>query len=352
MIFPSQMPIPFSQPPLSITSVKALLAEAEAKLRAQGISTPRLDAEALLAHTLETDRTHLFARFSSLLTPARQEAFRRKLERRMQREPLAYITGVREFWSLDFRVTPDVLIPRPETEILVETTSRLVAQKNAESSTLSIRVPSPLEGEEQEGGNDSKVLIRHPLLSPPPSRGRRTEDFASHLTILDVGTGSGCIAISLAKELPAAELWAVDVSQTALVVALENARRHHVDKRIRFLQSDLFSSIHEETRYFDLIVSNPPYIAHPDLAVLQPEIRDWEPREALDGGRDGLDFYRRLVKESPAHLRPDGWLIMELGAGQCPTVRRLIQAQSNLQEHVRVRDYAGLERIIVARRCV
>lgn len=355
------MPIPLFQPPLSTTSVKALLAEAEAQLRAQGIDTPRLEAEALLAHTLETDRTHLFARFSSLLTAAEQEAFRRKLERRMQREPLAYITGVREFWSLDFRVTPDVLIPRPETELLVETTLRLIAQKNAELSSLnfsnsisasSFRVPSPLEGEGQEGGNASKVLIRHPLLSPPPSRGRRAEEFASHLTILDVGTGSGCIAISLAKELPAAEFWAVDVSQMALVVALDNARRHHVDKRIHFLQSDLFSSIHKEIQYFDLIVSNPPYVAHPDLASLQPEIRDWEPREALDGGKDGLDFYRRLVKESPGRLRPGGWLIMELGAGQCSAVMRLLQMQGNFRESFRVRDYAGLERVVVARRCV
>jgi release factor glutamine methyltransferase len=169
---------------------------------------------------------------------------------------------------------------------------------------------------------------------------------------MDVGTGSGCIAITLAKELPSAELWAIDVSQMALVVALANARRHDVEKRIRFLQGDLFSSITKDSQSFDLIVSNPPYVTHPDLAVLQPEVRDWEPRGALDGGRDGLDFYRRLVKESPAYLRPGGWLVMELGAGQCLAVMRLIQAQGNFQESFSVQDYAGLERVIVARRCV
>jgi release factor glutamine methyltransferase len=307
--FPSQMPSPFSKLPLSATSVKVLLAEAEAELRAQGIATPRLDAEALLAHTLATDRSHLFTRLSSPLTHAEQEAFQHRLERRARREPLAYITGEREFWSLDFRVTAEVLIPRPETEILVETALRLVTQ-----STV----------------NDPQ----------------------SPICVLDVGTGSGCIAISLAKELPSAELWAIDISRTALVIALDNARRHKVEKRIRFLQGDLFSSIHKDSQSFDLIVSNPPYITHPDLAVLQPEVRDWEPQEALNGGRDGLDFYRRLVKESPAYLRPGGWLVMEIGAGQCPAVMRLIQAQGNFQKSFSVQDYAGLERVVVAHRCM
>jgi release factor glutamine methyltransferase len=293
-----------------------LLAEAEAELRNQGIATPRLDAEALLAHTLATDRAHLFMRLSSLLTHAEQEAFQRNLERRARREPLAYITGEREFWSRNFRVAPDVLIPRPETEVLVETTLRLVAQ-----STV---------GDPQS-----------PIPNPQ-----------SPIRVVDVGTGSGCIAISLAKELPATELWAIDVSETALAIALANARRHDVEKRIRFLQSDLFSAISENEQSFDLIVSNPPYVVHSDLAVLQPEVRDWEPREALDGGKDGLGFYRRLVKESLAYLRPGGWLVMELGAGQGPAVTRLIQAQSNFQESFRVQDYAGLERVIAARRCV
>jgi release factor glutamine methyltransferase len=202
-----------------------------------------------------------------------------------------------------------VLIPRPETEILVETALRLVAQSAV--------------------GNPQ-----------------------SPICVLDVGTGSGCIAISLAKELPSAELWAIDVSQTALAVALDNARRHGVDKRMRFLQGDLFSSSNKDSQPFDLIVSNPPYIAHTDLAALQPEVRNWEPQKALDGGRDGMDFYRRLVKESPAYLRPGGWLVMELGAGQCPAVLRFIQAQGNFQESFSVQDYAGLERVIVARRCV
>ncbi|MGE0681875.1 MAG: peptide chain release factor N(5)-glutamine methyltransferase [Candidatus Binatia bacterium] len=303
------MPSPLSKQPLSATSIKTLLAEAEAHLRTQGIDTPRLDAEVLLAHTLMTDRAYLFARLSSLLTHARQEDFQHRLERRARREPLAYITGTREFWSLDFRVTPEVLIPRPETEILVETALRLVTQS----------------------------AVNNPQ---------------SPLCVLDVGTGSGCIAITLAKELPLAELWASDVSQTALAVALENAQRHGVDQRIRFLQSDLFSTINRNSQSFDLIISNPPYISHTDLAVLQPEVRDWEPQGALDGGRDGLEFYRRLVKESPTYLRSGGYLVMELGAGQYPAVMRLLQAQGNFQESFSVQDYAGLERVVVAHRCI
>lgn len=304
------MPIPLFQSPLSATSVKTLLAESEAQLRAQGIDTPRLDAEVLLAHTLGINRANLFSRFSSLLTHAEQEAFQRKLERRARREPLAYITGEREFWSLDFSVTPAVLIPRPETERLVEITLQLLAQSTA--------------------GDDPQ----------------------SSTCVLDVGVGSGCIVIALAKELSSAEFWALDISQQALTVALNNARRHEVEKRIHFLQSDLFAALNNSSQSFDLIVSNPPYIASTDFATLQPEVRDWEPQAALDGGRDGLDFYRRLVQESPAYLRPNGWLVMELGAEQYPAVRRLLQAQSNFQESFSVQDYAGLERIVVARRCV
>lgn len=384
-MFPLQTPAFLSRSPLPATSsvktVKTVLAEAEAQLRARGIDTPRLDAEALLAHTLATDRAHLFTHLSSWLTDAEQQAFQCRLERRARREPLAYITGEREFWSLDFRVTSDVLIPRPETELLVETTLRLIAQKNAEPSTLNVsnsnsalrcRVPAPLADDAMQFShsviasaakqalfsrdyfvaNAPRTDISSPNLMQLPPRGRRAEEFASHLTILDVGTGSGCIAISLAKELPAAELWALDISPTALAIALENARRHEVANRIRFLQSDLFAALNKGSQSFDFIVANPPYIAHPDLSALQPEVRDWEPRAALDGGKDGLDFHRRLIQESPAHLRPGGWLVMELGAGQGPAVRRFIQTQKNFQESFSVQDYAGFERVSAARGCV
>jgi len=323
-------------------TIKTLLAEAEANLSEQGIATPRLEAEALLARILATNRVHLFSHLSSPVSPLHQAAFQHALERRVRREPLAYITGAREFWSLDFAVTPAVLIPRPETELVVETALKLITQK---------RAPSPLEREGQEEGNIQK-MARHPLLHPLPSRERKAEDCASRLTILDVGTGSGCIAIALATELPGVEFWAVDVSHSALTVAQGNAQRHNVAQRIHFLQGDLFSPLKKDEQRFDFIVANPPYIVRSDLATLQPEVREWEPRTALDGGEDGLDFYRRLVKESPTYLHPGGCLLMELGAGQSPGVLRLIQSQSNFQDSWCVRDYAGIERVVVAHSCV
>ena len=191
------------------TTVKTLLAEAETKLSEQGINTPRLDAETLLAHILATDRAHLFSRLSSPVVQSDQEAFQCLLERRARREPLAYITGAREFWSLDFRVTPDVLIPRPETEVVVETVLRLISRSS---------IPNP----------------------------------QSPIRLLDVGTGSGCLVITLAKELPTAELWAVDVSHAALATARANAQRHGVEQRIHFLQGDLFSPLKKDAPGFDI----------------------------------------------------------------------------------------------------
>lgn len=305
--YSSRTPDTLTQYPSPNVQVKKLLAEAATEIAASGIDTARLDAEILLAHTLTIDRTRLLARLSSPISQDKQEIFQRLIERRIRREPIAYITGKREFWSREFCVTPDVLIPRPETEFVVETVLQLVAQ---------------------------------PGIANPRSL----------IQILDIGTGSGCIAITLAKELPTAELWAVDLSSAALTVALDNAQRHGVDKRIRFLQGDLFSSIHEALK-FDIVVSNPPYIARDDLTALQPEVRDWEPKAALDGGKDGLTFYCRLVQESQTRLRSGGWLIMEMGVGQCSAVTRLIQAQSNFQESLCVQDYTGFDRVVAARSC-
>lgn len=274
-------------------------------LNAQTIDTARLDAEVLLGSVLGVDRAGVFSRFTQPLSLAQCQEFWRLLQRRATHEPLQYITGVQEFWSLEFQVTPNVLIPRPETEILVETVLQLL---------------SPVSG----------------LQSPVSSR------------MLDIGTGSGCIAITLAKELPKAELWAVDISPAALLVARENAQRHGVGERIHFLQGDLFSPLGNEVLLFDVIVSNPPYIARSELITLQPEVSAWEPHVALDGGSDGLAFYRRLVQEGQAHLRSGGRLVLELGAGQYPDVQRLIEAQSNLTIETCVRDYAGHERVVVA----
>ena len=224
------------------------------------------------------------------------------LERRAAREPLAYITGNKEFWSLDFIVTPAVLIPRPETELLVD---------------LALDCAREL-----------------------PSRQR--------IKILDIGTGSGAIAVSLAKHLPESEVWAVDISAASLRVAEANAKRHNVAERIRFLQGDLLDALDQVGATFDLILSNPPYVRSAELAGLAPEIRDWEPRTALDGGVDGLDYSRRLIGAAPSHFNEGGRMLLEIGSDAAQAVVDLF-ARAGCYEPARVhRDYAGRDRAVAA----
>ena len=199
-----------------------------------------------------------------------------------------------------------------------------------------------------EKASGETVLGAGPLTSAPmsqtPNVGRRT------LRLLDVGTGSGCIAIALAKELPEAELWATDVSSASLAVAQENAQRHGVADRVHFLLGDLFFPLHNLDLTFDLIVSNPPYIADNDIPTLQPEVSNWEPRGALDGGHDGLDFYRRLLGDGPQYLHSGGWLVMEIGHGQRSEVLRLAQQQPTLAAACDL-DYEGRERVVRVQKC-
>lgn len=304
-----------------LPSAASLLCDAVVELTAYDVPDARLDAEVLLAHALETDRAGLYARLHDPCPNRHAEAFRHLIQRRGQREPLQYITGTQEFWSLEFKVDVRVLIPRPETEMVVETALRLLPQSAIRSF--------------------DRVY---------PERSRRAQDRLpqSAIKVLDVGTGSGCIAIALATELPQVEVWAVDISQEALTVADENTRRHGVAERIKFLQGDLFAPIAGERNGFDLIVANPPYIGYDDLATLQPEVRDWEPYRALDGGVDGLDFYRRLLSEGPDYLRTGGWLVMEIGQGQRMQVLRLAQDQRSLSQCSCIPDYTGNARVVVA----
>lgn len=284
-------------------TVQTLLAGAEARFSAVGIDTARLDAEALLAHVLTLDRAQLFARLPDVVATEAREVFFQLVQRRACREPLAYITGVREFWSLVFHVTPAVLIPRPETELLVETSLRILAEAQL---------------------------------------------FTSPLRLLDIGTGSGCLAIALATELPKAEVWAVDVSLAALAVAEDNAQRLGVAERMHFLHSDLFSSLTHAEPGFDLLVANPPYITCGEIATLQPEVRDWEPRLALVGGTDGLDFYRRLLTDSPRYVRSGGRLLMEIGTSQASTVLDLFRHHATFTNPSCLQDYTGHDRVVVA----
>jgi len=283
------------------------LSWAATELAAQGIANPRLDAEVLLAHSLGTNRAGLYTHLHTVLPPAQLEAFQQLLARRLQREPVQYITGVQEFWSLEFTVDRRVLIPRPETELLVETVLHLFS------------------------------AIRNP-------------QSAIRSRILDVGTGSGCIAIALATELPAAEIWATDISAEALAVAATNAYRHNVHQRIHFLPGDLFTPLPGQGQVFDVIISNPPYIARDHLSTLQPEVRDWEPRNALDGGKDGLDFYHHLLSEAPHYLAVGGWLVLEIGQGQDVALMPLLKDHKAFADDFCIPDYAGCGRVVAAQK--
>lgn len=261
----------------------------------RGIDSPRLDAELLLADTLGLDRVGLYLNFERPLEGVELAAFREQVRRRAAREPLAYILGRAEFWSLPLKVAPAVLIPRADTELLVE-----------------------------------EALKR----------------LSGAARVLDVGTGSGALAIALAHERPECAVTAIDVSTAALAVAAENARANEVAERIGFMAGDL-AALPEGP--FELIVSNPPYIPREDLAGLMPEVRDFEPRLALDGGTDGFDAYRALSRQAEATLAPGGWLLVEVGSGQAPAVRQLFIA-AGLSEVFVAQDLAGIERVVGGRK--
>ncbi|HEY1372637.1 MAG TPA: peptide chain release factor N(5)-glutamine methyltransferase [Candidatus Binatia bacterium] len=286
-----------SWPEATTFSIASALKNATTQLAASDIDSARLDAEILLGEALGTDRGRLF--LNDLELPdAALARFRALVARRAGGEPVSYITGRREFWSLDFIVTPAVLTPRPETELLVEIALKLIVSKAAPR-------------------------------------------------ILDLGTGSGAIAVALAKEIPGAEIVATDIFREALAIARANARRHGVDNRIRFFAGDLLAPVAAMTGGFDLIVSNPPYIRRADIAALPRDVRDYEPRIALDGGADGRDFYRRIAREAPDYLSAGGFAAVEIGAGMSADVARLF-ADAGFADVRIEKDLAGLERVVSA----
>ncbi len=286
-------------------TVRQALREATASLSDAGIESACLDAELLLAEALGLDRSKLYLHYEAPLETRAEERFRSLLARRVDGEPAAYITGRREFWSLDFLVTPAVLVPRPETERLVEVAVGL------------------FEAESQI--SDRKFQI------------------------LDLGTGSGAISISLAKEIANAEVWATDVSSDALGIARANARRHGVEEKIQFLHGDLFEPVSARAEIFDLIVSNPPYVRSDEIDALPRDVRDFEPRIALDGGADGLDCYRRIIPGALRYLSDGGFLALEIGAEMGLEVARLFVQADGYTPPRRYRDYAGRDRIVCAR---
>lgn len=277
------------------------------------IETARLDAECLLAHVLGFPRWRLVTERRRRLTPDEFGRYLTLLQRRERREPLAYLVGTREFWSLALLVSPDVLVPRPETETLVEAALRL------------LRREQPADG----GG------------SPGPS----------HPILIDLGTGSGAVAIALARELPGATVVATDVSRRVLRIAQSNAEAHRVADRITFLRGNLWRALdgRDLGREADVVVSNPPYVPSDIIPTLMPEVQ-WEPRQALDGGPDGLQFHRAIISGAPQRLRPGGFLLLEVGADQAGAVRGLFERAGNF-EAIRVyRDLAGRKRVVAARR--
>lgn len=275
----------------------------------QGIESPRLTIELLLAHLLKKKRMQLYLEFERDLDEKTLALLREMVKRRVAGEPLQYITGETEFCGLKFVVDKRVLIPRPETELLV---GKVVE-----------RVRAGDRSQETEGGGRKEVF-----------------------KIVDVGTGSGCIAISLAKKLPHAGITAIDVSAEALDVAKANAKLHEVEKNVRFLESDLLDGL-DSSFVADVIVSNPPYIAVGELAELPKEVRDFEPVRALAAGEDGLKVIHRLVTNARRVLSPSGFMALEIGAGQGAAVEEFFVQQGWDVVEV-VKDLQGHERVIVA----
>jgi release factor glutamine methyltransferase len=276
-------------------------------LEKKGIASPRLDAELLLAATLGLSRLELYTKHDRPLDRREVDRFRDLVRRRAGREPVAYITGKREFWSMEFSVDRRVLIPRPETELLVEVTLERLRNGSGPASPDSLR-------------------------------------------LLEIGTGSGAVAVVLATKLPGATVLATDASAAALEVAPANARAHGVTERIRFAHGDAFAPIAEgaQRERFHAIVSNPPYCGEGEIAAMEPEVREWEPRSALVSGHDGMDVTRRLVEGAPEFLEPGGWLVLEMGT-QASATRELF-SQDGWQEVATFSDLAGHPRVIAARR--
>jgi len=282
-------------------TIREIIQHTAHMLEGAGIDTARLDAEVLLAFFLNCDRTGLIKNYDRQITAGRLSDFHRLVKRRLAFEPIAYITGRKEFWSFRLEVNRDVLIPRPDTEIIVE---------------------------------EALGLYRNLSMNRP--------------RIADIGTGSGAIALALAGEIPDALVVATDISAAALEVAKRNAAALGLEARISFVLGDLFENV---SGLFDLIVSNPPYIGSAEYATLAPGVKDYEPHMALWAGQTGLEFYEKLIYQAHDRLKEKGWLLLEIGAGQDQAIASLMTARGGFYDDLSVRaDYAGHPRVIKGRR--
>jgi release factor glutamine methyltransferase len=310
-----------------MTDVRTALKQGLAHLREAHVPSFTLAAELLFLHVLGRDRTWLYARPEERISSEDAERFFALIARRAAGEPTQHLTGKQEFWGLEFEVTPDVLIPRPETEHVIEVALDRLAVRELRA-------------------------------------GRKQTLTGEGLQIADIGTGSGCIAIALAKELPGAAIYASDISSAALAVAQRNTKRHSVSDRIRFIECSLLDGFMRRAaanaepgsritghgpRSLDLVVSNPPYIGRREAATLMREVRDHEPEVALYGGEEGYEFYGDLITQSATHLKPGGILVLELGHNSLSAVQPLLEAPTWTNVAI-TNDLAGIPRVLAVER--
>ncbi len=290
-----------------LPTITQAIAEGAARLRASQVDEERRTAGVLLCHTLGLDRTQLLTRSEEQINGSDYREYLRLIARRAAGEPVQYITGHQEFYGLDFVVTPDVLIPRPETEFLVERVIKLAGGPSKETTPL----------------------------------------------MVDIGTGSGCIAIALSFHLPEARLIATDSSSAALKVARANADRHGVGNRIQFVEGDALEPLARLglESAVDVLASNPPYVESANLELVQREVREWEPHNALFGGTDGLDFYRRLLPDAPQYLKPGGCIVLEIGISQLGSILSMLRG-GRLELVDTTHDLQGIARTLCIRRIV
>lgn len=274
--------------------------------RDHGIQNPRLNAELLLARSLNLGREGLYIHLQDPIGEKEKTVLEELIQRRVSGEPLQYILEHQEFWSMDLKVNPRVLIPRADTELLVE---------------------------------QALFVLSGICSERPPS-------------VLEVGTGSGAVAIALAREVATIFLVATDISGQALLLARQNAQEAGVSEKIGFIEGDLMGAfrLSEGKEPFDLILSNPPYIVRSEIGRLAREVKDFEPMLALDGGEDGFDFHRAIISQSPEYLRRGGWLLLEVGQGQAQEVTEMVEKTGKFSPSGRIQDLSGVERVVRAQK--
>lgn len=281
-------------------TVRDILNESTKALEAAGIPSPRLDAEVLLSFCLGCERLEFYKNPARRINDKELAVFQKLVDRRLKWEPVAYIIGRKEFWSFVLEVNNSVLIPRPDTEVLVEETLNIIKTINS-----------------------------------------------AEIKILDIGTGSGAIALALAKEITGAKITATDISSAALAVAKKNARNLGLDSLIDFRQGNLLEPVDD---FFDIIVSNPPYIAEEEYRNLPRGVKDYEPPETLLAGVQGTEFYEKIINQAHDHLKSAGWLLLEIGSTQAADIKKIAEASGRYKDISVRNDYAGRPRVIKARR--